>query len=611
MSLSRYEEERQQEIRRLTEEVEKNPSSAPAHFALGRALFYVGNAHGRQKSPQHLEQAIALDPQMAEAYAQLGHWYQFGGADWDKARDLYQQAARLFRQRGAEVNARQCDRDAAQLVFEMGMEHLWQGNSERAESLYRQALTIAPRHVDALVHIANLRSEEGQLSQAQRLYEQALAAGEEDLDVAHTATERAWWGQIETRPYMRALHGLAWVHYRGGRYPQALALYERMLALNPNDNQGVRFLIGELHHRLGHLEEAVKTYQRYPEHPDVKYNAALAHYQSGNRQQSVVWLRQAFFDNLYVPLLLLGKRCVKHPIWHGTNRAEPEWARDYWERCGDLWRQTAGALPFLQAVWGDPQVREDVAEFVRLGKSLKGLEPSRERNRTLRARDRLTEAKRLERTSKAIVARLQPSGATHLSRPRTRGQKTMAGSTPRADVYQLKVTLSGIRPLIWRRFQVKGETTLHQLHRILQVVMGWEDYHLHQFVIAGVTYGGSDEAYGGERKSEKTVTLREAAPQVGTQFFYEYDFGDRWEHELVVEKVVAAQAGVHYPRCLSGRRACPPEDSGGLWGYAEVLKALRHPRRPEHRETLAWLGKRFRPDAFDLEGINQELQRLP
>ncbi len=181
-----------------------------------------------------------------------------------------------------------------------------------------------------------------------------------------------------------------------------------------------------------------------------------------------------------------------------------------------------------------------------------------------------------------------------------------------APIYQLKVTLTGSRPPIWRRIQISGETHLHKLHRILQIVMGWEDYHLHQFVVGERYYGTSQPDFDLEMevKDERTVTLGGVAPAVGQKFTYEYDFGDSWEHEILVEKILKPAPGVRYPVCIKGKRACPPEDCGGIWGYESFLEAIRDPNQPEHEEMLEWIGESFDPEAFDLEAVNRELAAL-
>ncbi len=180
------------------------------------------------------------------------------------------------------------------------------------------------------------------------------------------------------------------------------------------------------------------------------------------------------------------------------------------------------------------------------------------------------------------------------------------------QIYQLRVTLSGSHPPIWRQIQVRCDITLAKLHRILQAVMGWTDSHLHQFSIRGKQYGIPDESDIGLRKAidERKYKLRDVVPDLNLHFTYEYDFGDLWEHELLVEGILAPQAGVRYPVCLAGARACPPEDVGGIAGYENFLAAINNPRHPEHQEYLEWIGDSFDPEAFDADEVNRKLRRL-
>ena len=186
----------------------------------------------------------------------------------------------------------------------------------------------------------------------------------------------------------------------------------------------------------------------------------------------------------------------------------------------------------------------------------------------------------------------------------------MAGKKNRL-LYQLKVTLEDLQPPIWRRILVWEDATLAQLHRILQIVMGWEDYHLHQFEIGRHIYSvpdPDDDLY--ERKviDESRVRLREVVPRVGTHFEYLYDFGDSWRHDLLLEAIVLPDLGVQYPHCLAGERRAPPEDVGGFPGYEDYLEALADPEHKEHENVLRWRGP-FDPEAFSLTAVNQQLQK--
>lgn len=177
-------------------------------------------------------------------------------------------------------------------------------------------------------------------------------------------------------------------------------------------------------------------------------------------------------------------------------------------------------------------------------------------------------------------------------------------------IYQLKVTLKDSRPPIWRRIQVSADTKLSIFHLILQDVMGWTNSHLHQFRVGRTYYGESVPEADFYVEDERKISLGQAAPGAKKKIVYEYDFGDGWEHEVLVEKVLEPEPGVRYPVCIAGKRACPPEDCGGVWGYEEFLKAIRDPKHPEHDSMLEWVGGKFDAEEFDLEFINEELWRL-
>ena len=163
-------------------------------------------------------------------------------------------------------------------------------------------------------------------------------------------------------------------------------------------------------------------------------------------------------------------------------------------------------------------------------------------------------------------------------------------------VVSLKLTLRDTKPPVWRRLLVPGETTLADLHRAIQAAMGWEDYHLHTFDIAGRQYG--DPGAVNDVADETRVTLNGLIKSGVTRFAYTYDFGDNWDHALVIEKSLPAVEALSRPTCTAGRRKCPPEDCGGPWGYRELLDVLADPAHPEHAERREWLGEDFDPDNF-------------
>lgn len=182
-------------------------------------------------------------------------------------------------------------------------------------------------------------------------------------------------------------------------------------------------------------------------------------------------------------------------------------------------------------------------------------------------------------------------------------------STPK-QVYQLKVALDDVKPPVWRRLLVAGETNLLTLHEIIQRAMGWQNYHLHMFTIAGQIYGDpeADEDGDLDTKNETRCRLNQLGLGEKAKFRYEYDFGDGWEHTILVEKILQAEKGARYPICLTGKRACPPEDVGGVWGYENFLEAIANPKHKEHDEYLAWIGGSFDPEEFDLDEVNERLR---
>ena len=178
--------------------------------------------------------------------------------------------------------------------------------------------------------------------------------------------------------------------------------------------------------------------------------------------------------------------------------------------------------------------------------------------------------------------------------------------------YQLRITLANIEPRIWRRIVVPGSVTLAKLHNIIQIAMGWGNDHLYLFTVVREQYGegmGASTDFSESKVSNaKRVELQDVALRKGAKLLYEYDMGDGWEHQLVVEKI--ADGAPEAIRCLEGARACPPEDCGGPFGYAELLEIISDPEHPECEDRRAWLGEDFSPEDFDLAAVNRRLGRL-
>ena len=187
-------------------------------------------------------------------------------------------------------------------------------------------------------------------------------------------------------------------------------------------------------------------------------------------------------------------------------------------------------------------------------------------------------------------------------------------STTSAEIYQLKVTLLGTSPPIWRRLLVPADLTLAQLHDVLQVAMGWQECHLHEFSAGGRHFGrpNPEDRFMGMLpvENEGRIRLSSVLHRIGAKTIYTYDFGDSWEHSIVLEKRLPAAPTMAYPICTDGQLACPPEDCGGIPGFYELLDALRDPTHEQHEELRGWVGGDYDPEAFSTEAVNRILTRL-
>jgi len=206
-----------------------------------------------------------------------------------------------------------------------------------------------------------------------------------------------------------------------------------------------------------------------------------------------------------------------------------------------------------------------------------------------------------------IMAGREPTAATM-----ARTTAATPAETSVTQVYQLKITLRGVsKPPVWRRLAVRSDLTLRQLHETIQRAMGWEDCHLHVFSNGWQEYGAPDRELG--HSDDRKVRLPRVLTRPGERLSYTYDFGDDWEHDIVLEEVRRAVPGEAYPRCLAGKGACPPEDCGGPWGYADLKETLADPAHEDHEEMLEWLGldegADFDPKEFSLDEVNMRLGR--
>ena len=174
--------------------------------------------------------------------------------------------------------------------------------------------------------------------------------------------------------------------------------------------------------------------------------------------------------------------------------------------------------------------------------------------------------------------------------------------------YQLKISLRGAKPPIWRRLLIDDSVALPKFHAAIQIVMGWTDSHLHQFIANGRRYGVLDPDLDfPEILDEKMFRLNQLLKKEKESILYEYDFGDGWEHQITLEKILPFEPGAGLPSCIKAKGACPPEDVGGVWGYVNLLQALHDPDHPEHEDCKEWIGDDFDPAAYDIKAVNELL----
>jgi len=177
-------------------------------------------------------------------------------------------------------------------------------------------------------------------------------------------------------------------------------------------------------------------------------------------------------------------------------------------------------------------------------------------------------------------------------------------------IYQLKVSLRGAKPPIWRRFLIESAVTLPLFHDALQIIMGWTDSHLHQFIAGGRCYGVPDPEWDlTMMHDERKVRLNKLLKKEKDSLVYEYDFGDGWEHKITLEKIMPFDPNIILPLCVKAKGACPPEDVGGMWGYYDFLEALNDSEHPEHEELKEWIGGVFDTDAYDIDEANLLLRK--
>jgi hypothetical protein len=181
-------------------------------------------------------------------------------------------------------------------------------------------------------------------------------------------------------------------------------------------------------------------------------------------------------------------------------------------------------------------------------------------------------------------------------------------------IYQIQIVLKGSKPKIWRRLLIPSELLLSDFHMIIQISMGWTNSHLHQFIKNRTFYTErmtDDDTWGElDNVDYKNMKVSALLKKEKEKIVYEYDFGDGWEHEVLLEKILPIDEKFRYPICLDGKMNCPPEDCGGVWGYSDLLVILKHPEHEEYEGYIEWLGGEFDPEHFDKEAVNKVFNKL-
>ena len=182
------------------------------------------------------------------------------------------------------------------------------------------------------------------------------------------------------------------------------------------------------------------------------------------------------------------------------------------------------------------------------------------------------------------------------------------------DIFQIRITLQDIEPPIWRRVQVPADFPLRRLHDVIQAVMNWQDYHLHQFEVGDRLYGqpeiAGDDHYGPPLHSDRDTRLSALLERGIKRFTYTYDFGDDWRHDIEIERTLQAKPRIEYPILVTGERRGPPEDCGGPFGFMEFLDAMSDPGHPDHEDHLDWYGEPFDAEDMELDKVEAMLGRI-
>ena len=301
-------------------------------------------------------------------------------------------------------STRDSKRERAEETLDQGLDLLEQGDEEEAGRYFFKSIEIDSTYADGYNHLANIAWRKGDRKQAEGLYRKALEFAEPEVK---DIPKGEFWGILESRPYMRALHGLGLTAWKQGSLEGAIGIFKQMLKLNPNDNQGVRYLMGPIYHQMGNLEEAAGWYERNGDDPHNLYNYGLALIQQKKLEKAARILIFAIFANPYIAPMLLRDKLPKRDWWHGISWAEPEYGEDYMIEYSSWWEREELPLVFLSTVWNSGEVQRNLKDFIATRRAMKKAKSGEDRVSLGRAGDALSSPERVRKLASKIFRQFE------------------------------------------------------------------------------------------------------------------------------------------------------------------------------------------------------------
>ncbi len=295
-------------------------------------------------------------------------------------------------------------REKAEDTLDQGIDLLEHGKEEEAGRCFFRSVEIDPTYADGYTHLANIAWRKSDWKQAEALYRKALELAEPEVK---DIPKGSFWSILESRPYMRALNGLGLTVWKQNKLEEAKGIFKRMLDLNPNDNQGIRYLMGPLNDEMGNLTEAVRWYERNGDDPHNIYNHGLALVRQNKLEKAAQILIFAIFTNPYIAPMLLGDKLPKRDWWYGTSWAEPDCAKDYMIDYGSWWEREELSLRYLQAVWNNEEIQRNLNDFIAARRAMKKAKTGEDRVSLGRASDALASPERVRRLAEKIYRRFE------------------------------------------------------------------------------------------------------------------------------------------------------------------------------------------------------------